>query len=166
MKLVGGVLTVGLELASESEPLSDEVKQLCFKFNSKEQRKGVVEGAISEPTVVPFGRSWLLGLSRSFSPSLVGDEGEGGRDGVSRIEVKAVLTLTVGLKELSSSVTSLPFEFSLEIATALISFLPNPNNSLADLAKSFSTLGVRRTCRFFRRSEPPDDKDTDRTGLD
>lgn len=86
------------------------------------------------------------------------DEGEGGWDTESKIDVKAVLTLIVGLSELSSSVASLPLESCRDMTPAPISFLPKPSSSLADRAKSFSTLGVRKICRFFLRSEPLDDR--------
>jgi len=101
-----------------------------------------------------------------FFPSFVGEEGEEGDEGgdeeeeeidcVSKMEVKAVLTLTVGLGIGSSpsSVISLAVELAREMGSGWYSFLVKPNSSLADRAKSFSTLGVRKIRRFFLFNDP------------
>jgi len=77
-------------------------------------------------------------------------------------EVKAVLTLAVVLEMISSSasVISLPVEFAREMRPG--SFF-KPKSSLADRAKSFSTLGVRKIRRFLLLSDAlPGDKGVDR----
>jgi len=94
----------------------------------------------------------------------VGEVTEEMIDCVSETDVKAVLTLAVALKIGSSSpsVISLPVEFAREIEMRPGSF--KPKSSLADRAKSFSTLGVRKICRFLLLSDPlrGDDKGADR----
>jgi len=85
----------------------------------------------------------------------VGEVTEEMIDCVSETDVKAVLTLAVALKIGSSSpsVISLPVEFAREIEMRPGSFF-KPKSSLADRAKSFSTLGVRKICRFLLLSDP------------
>jgi len=65
---------------------------------------------------------------------------------------KAVPTLAVASSS-PSVIISLPVEFAREIETRPDSFF-KPKSSLADCAKSFSTLGVRKIRRFLLLRDP------------